>query len=267
MQVNSLKKPQGKSSTPPRIDRPEMTKLCLAYESGEILFAKNEDISRPPASIVKLMLMYLVSGMLEKGKLQPDTKVKIRRTIYPVNNSDIVISSDKEYFLEELMKAIAVISSNTSAVAVAEWLWGSTEKCITEMNATAMKLGMKRTKFGTVNGFPVKPGVDVDITTGSDLAILATECCKSPTLLRWTSTKEFIIPGEKIVRKNTNELLYEITGCDGLKTGYTRSAGHCIVATAKRANRRIISIVLGASTSHERFRTAKDLLDIGFAEV
>ncbi|MCX8065632.1 MAG: D-alanyl-D-alanine carboxypeptidase [Candidatus Hydrogenedentes bacterium] len=242
-----------------------VTKLCLLYESGQILFTENENVLRPPASIVKLMVLYMVSEMVKKGEVSLDTKVKLRRNIFPVNNSDIVISSDREYLLEDLIKAMAVISSNTSAIAVAEGIWGSEKKCIDQMNATAKRLGMSRTYFRTVNGFPIRPGVDADVSTGKELAILAMECCKSPLLLSWTSTKEFVIPGDNIVRKNTNELLYEITGCDGLKTGFTRSAGHCIIATAKRANTRVISIVMGANTSKERFRIAKDLLDIGFA--
>ncbi len=243
-----------------------VTKLCIVYNSGEVLLSENEMRVRPPASLVKLMLMYLISMKVEKKEIFPTIAIKPQKTIFPTNNSDFVISAQSEYLLNDLLKAMAVISSNTSAIAVAEALWGSVEKCVEEMNTTAKNLGMKSTRFETVNGYPVRPGFDVDRTTGRDMGIIAVECCKSPTILQWTSTKEFVIPGTNIVRKNTNDLLFEFYGCDGLKTGFTRSAGHCLIATAKRANKRIISVVMGAKTSRERFTIAKNLLEIGFAD-
>ncbi len=244
----------------------KITKLCIIHNSGQILLAENESIVRSPASLVKLMLMYLVSEKIIRKEISLNMVIKPKRTIFPTNHSDIAIFNQREYLLDELIKAMAVISSNTSALTIAESLWGDIEKCVTEMNATARKLGMNNTLFNTVNGFPVKPGVDVDKTTGMDMGVLAIECCKSPTILRWTSTKEFPIPGEHIIRKNTNHLLFKFDGCDGLKTGYTRSAGHCLIATAKKANKRVISVVMGAKTSRERFTIAENLLEIGFAE-
>lgn len=257
------KKTKVITSTPPKR---VINKLCVNANSGKIIFEEKADQKCPPASLVKLMLMYLVGLKINKKEIRLEDEVSIKKTIYPKNNSDILLSTDKKYRLGYLMEAIAIISSNTSAVAVAEYLWGSEKKCIEDMNLMANKLGMRNTEYFTVNGYPIKSGSDLDITTAKDLSLLALQCCKLPVLLSWTSKQKFIIQDENIERSNTNDLLSMYVGCDGLKTGYTKLAGHCIVATAKRAHSRIIAIVLGSEKSSERFRIATNLLEIGFSE-
>ncbi len=243
-----------------------INKLCVDANNGKVIFEEGAKQKSPPASLVKLMLMYLVALKINMKEIRLEDDIPVKRTIYPKNNSDILLSADKKYKLGYLMDAIAIISSNTSAVAIAECLWGSEKKCIEDMNLMASKLGMTDTEYYTVNGYPIKSGNDLDRTTAKDLSILALQCCKLPILLSWTSKQKFVIQDENIERSNTNDLLSMYVGCDGLKTGYTKLAGHCIVATAKRANSRIIAIVLGAEKSSERFRVATNLLEIGFSE-
>jgi len=250
-------------STPPKRI---INKLCINANNGKVIFEERAEQKSPPASLVKLMLMYLVALKVNRKEIKLEDDIHVKRTIYPKNNSDILLSPDRKYKLGYLMDAIAIISSNTSAVAVAEYLWGSEKKCVEDMNLMASKLGMKDTEYFTVNGYPVKSGNDLDRTTARDLSLIALNCCKLPVLLSWTSKQKFIIQEESIERNNTNDLLSEYVGCDGLKTGYTRLAGHCIVATAKRANLRIIAVVMGAEKSSERFRVATNLLEMGFAE-
>ncbi len=245
----------------------KIKKICVNANNGRIIFQEDADVVCPPASLVKLMLMYLVAIRIQKNEKKLEDEIVVKKTIYPKNNSDILLSPDKKYSLNYLMEAIAVISSNTSATAVAESLWGSQEKCIEEMNLTAQKLGMKNTQYFTVNGYPKKSGNDLDKTTAKDLAILAMHCCKVPLIFSWTSKKKLLIKEGNIERDNTNDLLFLYTGCDGFKTGYTRLAGHCLIATAKRANSRVIAVVLGAEKSGERFRIAMNLMDIGFYEM
>ncbi len=243
-----------------------INKLCVNANTGKVIFEERAEQKCPPASLVKLMLMYLVALKINKKEVSLDDEISIRKTIYPKNNSDILLSADKSYKLSYLMDAIAIISSNTSAIAVAEYLWGSEKKCIEDMNLMASKLGMIDTEYFTVNGYPVKSGNDLDKTTANDLSLLALQCCKLPVLFSWTSKQKFVIQDENIERSNTNDLLSMYIGCDGFKTGYTKLAGHCIVATAKRGNSRIIAVVLGAEKSSERFRVATNLLEIGFSE-
>lgn len=249
--------------------KPDKTikKICVDANNKKIIFEDEANTICPPASLVKLMLMYLVALKINKKEIKLEDEVIPQKTILPKNNSDIMCSTDKKYTLGYLMDAIAIISSNTSAVAVAEHLWGSESKCIEDMNLMAKKLGMKDTKYFTVNGYPNKSGGDLDRTTARDLATLAIECCKSSVLLSWTSKKKFVIQDENIERSNTNDLLFMYVGCDGLKTGYTRLAGHCVVATALRNKSRIIAVVLGAEKSSERFRIATNVLEIGFSEI
>lgn len=242
-------------------------KICVDANNKKTIFEDGANAICPPASLVKLMIMYLVARKISKKEIKLEDEIIPKRTIFPKNNSDIVLSVDKKYTLGYLMDAIAIISSNTSAVTVAEYLWGSESKCIEDMNSMAKMLGMKDTKYFTVNGYPIKSGGDLDRTTAQDLATLAIECCKFPVLLSWTSKKKFVIQEENIERNNTNDLLSMYVGCDGLKTGYTKLAGHCIVATARRNKSRVIAVVLGAEKSSERFRIATNLLEIGFSEI
>lgn len=242
------------------------SKISVDARNGNVLFEEGADIIRPPASLVKLMLMYLIALKINKGEIKLEDNIKINKPLYPANNSDILLSPEKNYTLGYLMDAAAVISSNTSAIAITEYLWGSKEKCIKEMNLMAKKLKMNSTSYATVNGYPQKSGGDLDRTTARDLMQLAMECCRIPLIISWTSKKKFIFQEEKIERNSTNKLLDLYQGCDGLKTGYTKAAGHCIVATAKRSNTRVISIVLGAEKSSKRFKIATNLLEIAFSE-
>ncbi len=248
-------------------EKRNINKICVNANNGIVLFEEDSDKICPPASLVKLMLMYLVALKIKKGEIKLEDDVLLSKTIFPKNRSDILLSKDKRYTLGYLMDAIAVISSNTSAIGVAEYLWGSEKKCVDDMNSMAKKLGMKDTEYSTVNGYPMISGDDGDRTTAKDLAILALECCKLPVLLSWTSKQKFVILEEDIERNNTNDLLSSYVGCDGLKTGYTKLAGHCIVSTAKRSNLRVIAVVLGAEKSSERFRIATNLMEIGFSEI
>lgn len=246
--------------------RRTICKMCINANTGKIVFEEESNKICPPASLVKLMLMYLVAVKINNKEVKLEDEVRIKKTIYPKNDSDILLATDKNYKLGYLMDAIAVISSNTSAIAVAEYLWGSEKKCIEDMNLMANKIGMKDTEYQTVNGYPIKSGNDLDRTTAKDLSLLALQCCKLPVMFSWTSKRKFVIQDENIERSNTNDLLSMYVGCDGFKTGYTKLAGHCIVATAKRVNSRIIAVVLGAEKSSERFRVATNLLEIGFSE-
>ncbi|HOV32048.1 MAG TPA: serine hydrolase [Candidatus Hydrogenedens sp.] len=244
-----------------------VSKISADAKNGNVLFEEGADIIRPPASLVKLMLMYLVALKINKKEIKLEDSIKIKRPLYPANHSDILLSHVKNYTLAYLMDAVAVISSNTSAIAITECLWGSKEKCIEEMNLMAKKLKMNSTCYATVSGYPQKSGEDLDRTTARDLMQLAMECCKMPIIISWTSKKKFVFQDEKIERDNTNKLMNVYLGCDGLKTGYTKAAGYCIVATAKRSNTRVVSIVLGAEKSSMRFKIATNLLEIAFSEI
>jgi D-alanyl-D-alanine carboxypeptidase (penicillin-binding protein 5/6) len=168
------------------------------------------------------------------------------------------------YPLGELMKAALVKSANDAAVAVAEKVGGSTEGCVALMNQKARSLDLRVTHYNTVDGLPPSAGRDVDITSAYDLAAVGRAIIHSTDLLQWSSQEECPFDNGLRMLHNTNHLIGHFDGCDGIKTGFTYHAGFNLTATAKRADMRLIAVVLGAPSNPGRFREAARLLEWGF---
>jgi len=166
--------------------------------------------------------------------------------------------------LGELMKAALIRSANDAAVAVAEEVCGSTERCVEMMNARAQSLGMTHTVYGTVEGLPPTPLHDADVTTAYDLATLARALIHQTDLLQWSSMQMAPFDYSATMLHNTNRLIGHFEGADGIKTGFTLKAGFNLTATARRGNMRLIAVVLGAPSNGQRFVQAAKLLDWGF---
>jgi serine-type D-Ala-D-Ala carboxypeptidase (penicillin-binding protein 5/6) len=163
-----------------------------------------------------------------------------------------------------MMKAIVIASANDACVAVAEHIAGSAEGFLDLMNERAKALNMADSHFASVHGLPPSNGNPADLTSAHDMAVLARELVKYPEILQWGATKEDNLRDGKFILTNTNKLIYQFPGADGLKTGFYHGAGFNVTATAQRDGVRLIAVVMGAPTSTVRFDEAKRLLAMGF---
>jgi serine-type D-Ala-D-Ala carboxypeptidase (penicillin-binding protein 5/6) len=233
-------------------------------DSGEVLYARNPTLKWPPASMAKMMLLLVAEDQVKAGRVSLSDPVRISERSSATAGSRLGLHEGQVYPLAELMKAALIRSANDAAVAVAEKVGGSVEATVRMMNAKAHALGMDGTYYATVDGLPPIPGHDVDYTTAHDLAILARAIIRSTNLLEWSSIEQTPFDGGVAMLHNTNRLIGHFEGCDGLKTGFTMTAGFNLTATARRGNMRLVSVILGAPSNGERFIQSARLLAWGF---
>ena len=241
--------------------------ICVVADTGLTIDANKADDSRAPASMVKMMLMVLVSEGIDKGSWTLETKITATAHAQSIGGAQVYLKAGEVRTLEELLKAVAVGSANDAAMAAAEGLWKSESAYLRRANERAKELGMVDTEFFSVHGLPPGPGEKIDRTTARDMAILAAECIKHDRILKLVGQKELVFrPGES-TRYNTNKLLWRMKGCDGLKTGFTNAAGYCLTATAVRGGIRLIAVVMGCDSLQGRFDVTERVLEEGFAAV
>jgi D-alanyl-D-alanine carboxypeptidase (penicillin-binding protein 5/6) len=233
-------------------------------ESGDILYSYNPTLRWPPASMAKMMLLFVAEDQIKAGRVSLNDPVRISERAAATQGSRLGLREGQIYPLSELMKAALIRSANDAAVAIAEKIAGSVEACVRMMNLKARALGMDSTYYGTVDGLPPVPGHDVDYTTALDLATLARAIIRSTGLLQWSSLEQAPFDGGVAMLHNTNHLIGHLEGCDGLKTGFTLNAGFNLTATVKRGDMRLVSVVLGAPSNRERFVQSAHLLGWGF---
>jgi serine-type D-Ala-D-Ala carboxypeptidase (penicillin-binding protein 5/6) len=235
-------------------------------DTGRVLYANNPNLSWPPASMAKMMLLLVTTEKIQAGRLSYDTPVRISKRVAKTGGSRLGLRQGHVYPLGELMKAALIKSANDAAVAVAEAVGGgSVEATVRMMNAKAQKLGMTGTVYHTVDGLPPTPGHDVDRTTPLDLATVARALIHTTNLLRWSRLQTAEFDDGAITLHNTNHLIGHYQGCDGLKTGFTYESGFNLTATAQRGDMRLISVILGAPSNPQRFKQTQKLLDWGFS--
>lgn len=246
---------------------PEYSAISVEAETGLVLYEKNADVVRPPASMIKLIQMLLVAEGLEEGRWTLDQRITASRKAQRMGGTQVYLEAGDTFTLEHLMHAVSVASANDAAMAVAEGLWGSEEAYLAAMNTRADELGMVNSEFSSVHGLPPDAGEEPDKTTARDMALLGRACVEMPRVLGWTSMRELQFrPGEAI-KYTTNKLMRRRNDMDGLKTGYIRAAGFCIAATLQKNGVRVISVVMGHTDKRERFNLAERLLDEGVALV
>jgi len=239
--------------------------ILIEAETGKILFARNIHRRLPPASMVKMMLSLIVMGKIKHGEISLSDKVKVSRHASMIGGSQVYLREGEVFSLRDMMKAVMIKSACDAAVAVSEHISGSTKKFLVLMNKRASELKMNDTIFKTTNGLPkVQNGHSGDMSSAYDMAILARELVKYPTVLKWTNTKTDTFRNGKFILTNTNKLLKTFPELDGLKTGYYRRAGWSFTATAKKGNMRLISVVMGCPTKKARFDKTKEILNMGF---
>lgn len=244
------------------LDLPVSSAILVEAETGHVIYEKNADDRRSPASITKIMTLLLSMEALDEGRISLDDIVTISDYASSMGGSQIFLGQGDIISVEELFKAVTVASANDASVALAEAVTGSCDFFIEKMNDRAKELGMDDTNFSTVHGLPQ----DDQYTTARDVVKMSRELIKYPQILEWGQiwTETIELPEREAMLVNTNKLILSYPEMDGLKTGYTREAGFNLAATARRGDMRLISVVLGAESKARRREVTEKLLDYGF---
>ncbi len=246
---------------------PVPSAILMESETGTILYQKNIHKKIPPASIVKVMTLLLAMEALDAGQMKLDSQVTVSRRASTMGGSQVYLKEKEVMRVEDILKAIAIASANDASVAIAEYLAGSVEGFVDQMNRRAEQLGMNDTYFRSPHGLPANRGEDDDISSAYDIAIMSRELIlRHPQVLAWTATRLDSLRHGKFMLTNTNQLIQKYSGMDGLKTGYIDASGWGLAATAKRHTLRFISVVLGANSQQNRFVYTARLLDYGFRQ-
>ncbi len=233
-------------------------------DTGWPLVAYHEHDRRQPASMLKMMTELLVLERVAEGDLNFEDPITVSAKASKMGGSQVYLKQGEVFTVHELLMALAIHSANDAAVALAEHVAGSTEAFTDLMNMRARELGMENSEFHSVHGLPPGWGQKPDLTTATDLSLLARALIKHPEALEWASTKTAPFRDGKFTLYNPNKLVGHYRGLDGLKTGYTGPAGFCVTATAVQKGKRLISVVMGCPTDKARATESTRLLSYGF---
>jgi len=253
-------------NAPVNIEAPSA--VLMEARSGRVLFAKNANERRNPASVTKVMTLIVAFDAIRDGKVKMEDKVTISDEAAKQVGTIIFADTGETFTLADLLKSVAVGSANDAAVAVGEHVSGSVDAFVERMNAKAKELGMMDTQFKNPTGL----SADGHLTSAYDIALMSRYAAINyPELMRLTSVygADLQVPwrknGPTFRLWNNNKLLTWYPGADGLKTGWTEAAGYCLAATAVKNDVRMISVVMGAETWKKRNAEAAKLLDFGFS--
>ena len=236
--------------------------LLMEKQTGTVLFAKDEHTPREPASVTKVMTLLLTMEAVDSGALSYDDAVTGSAHAASMGGSQIWLKEGEQMRVEDLIKAVCVVSGNDAAVALGEHLAGSEEAFVARMNERAKELGMNDTHFVNCTGLPAEGHV----TSAYDIALMSRELIlHHPDIRRFTTIWMDSLRDGQSMLVNTNKLVRFYPGAPGLKTGSTSTAHYCICATAAMDGMELIAVILGGSTSDKRFADAKALLNYGFA--
>lgn len=242
---------------PPRLSAQAW--VLVDYATGNVLAEHNSERRLPPASVTKLMSAYLVFEYLQTGKIGLGDPVLVSHQAANARGSRVPMKAGTYVSLEDLVKAMLIRSANNATVALAEHIAGSEPRFVAEMNLRARAWGLKGTTFINSHGLDV-PG---HLSTARDLSRIAAALIRDfPDYYRWFSQRDFTFNNKLL--HNSNGLLWQDDAVDGMKTGYTRHAGWCLVSSAVHEKTRLIATVLGAPSNRARVAASKRLLDHGF---
>jgi D-alanyl-D-alanine carboxypeptidase (penicillin-binding protein 5/6) len=233
--------------------------ILLDYNTGKVLAENNADAKLAPASLTKIMSIYVVFQEIRNGHLRLEDLVTISQKAWETAGSRMFVEVGNQVKVEDLIKGVIIQSGNDASVALAEHIAGDEATFAEMMNQHAKRLGMTNSHFQDSNGLPI----DNHYTSARDLAILTTALIKEfPDYYRWFSQQEFTF--NNITQHNRNQLLSRDGSVDGVKTGFTDAAGYCLVASALRDNMRLISVVMAAGSANARANENQTLLNYGF---
>jgi len=244
-------------TTPPQVAARSW--LLYDFMANQVLVAQNADERVEPASLTKLMTAYVIFGAMKEKKLTPDQVIPVSQHAWKAEGSRMFIEPRKPVTVDELLRGMIVQSGNDASIALAEAVAGSEESFAQLMNKEAKRLGMKGTNFANATGLPHGQ----HYSTASDLVKLAVAVIRDfPEFYPLYSLKDYTY--NKIKQSNRNRLLWRDPTVDGVKTGLTEAAGYCLIASAKRGDRRLVSIVLGATSDAGRASESQKLINFGF---
>ncbi len=262
----------GEEGAPAQNAGPEVSApsaILMEASTGEVIYEKDADTPRPPASVTKVMTMLLIFDALAEGKIKAEDEVTTSEYAASMGGSQVFLEPGETQSVDTMLKCISVASANDACVAMAEYISGSEEEFVRQMNERAKGLGMENTNFVNCNGLDV----DGHVTTARDIALMSRELItKYPQIhdycMIWMEnithttkkgTTEFGLT-------NTNKLVRQYEYATGLKTGSTGLAKFCVSATAKKNDIEMISVIMAAEDSKARFRDATALLNYGFGK-
>ena len=233
--------------------------IVMDFDSGNILLEKNMEKKLPPASLTKIMTVYVVASELANGKISLEDEVLVSEKAWRTVGSRMFIEVGKKIKLEELLHGVIIQSGNDASVALAEHVSGTEGVFADLMNKHADRIGMINSHFVNSTGLPNPE----NYTTSNDMAKLAQALIRDyPELYSLHKIKEYSFNGIK--QNNRNILLWRDRSVDGIKTGHTKEAGYCLVASAVRDGMRLISVVMGADGKNARAKNSQAILNYGF---
>jgi D-alanyl-D-alanine carboxypeptidase (penicillin-binding protein 5/6) len=236
--------------------------ILMDYATGQVLAAQEPDTRLEPASLTKVMTTYLVADALAQKTLTLQQPITVSERAWRTQGSRSFVPVNKGVTVDELFKGMVIQSGNDASVALAEAIGGTEDAFAGMMNRTAQRMGLKDTNFLNASGYFEGPA-PTHYSTARDLARLAAALIRDhPETHALHATKEYTYNG--IRQFNRNRLLWADPTVDGLKTGHSNAAGFCLIATAKRGPRRLISVVLGTASEEARARDSLNLLNWGF---
>lgn len=236
--------------------------ILMDMNTGKIMYSQNADRKIPPASLTKIMTMYIAMDAIKAGKVSLKDQVKISKNAAQQGGSRMHLKAGETVSFDKLLLGVAVSSGNDASMAVAEHVAGSQKAFVALMNSKAQKIGMKNTKFLNPHGLPAEG----QVTTARDMLILSRYYLrKYPTVMRYHKTKTLAHRG--VTTYNKNPLLKDCPGADGLKTGWIRASGYNLVSTVKRGDTRLVGVVLGSSNPNVRAKAMRTLVEAGFTSL
>jgi serine-type D-Ala-D-Ala carboxypeptidase (penicillin-binding protein 5/6) len=249
---------------------PYLGAIAVETSTGKVLFEDGADRVGYPASMIKLMTLFVTLDRAAGGEVSLDDPVRVSREAEAVGGRQVWLAAGEVFALRELLYAMMVHSANDAAAAVAEHVGGGDRAVFVGwMNRKAVELGMNSTVFHNVHGLPPDHARDADCSTARDIARLARALLDAyPEALSYTSVRRRPFrPSKPMTLTSPNALLSTFPGCDGLKTGYFRLAGFSVAATAERGGARVIAVVLGCRSKETRNRVAAEILEAAFARL
>ena len=235
--------------------------ILIEPTTNTIIAESNSTGLIEPASMTKVMTAYVLADQIDNDLISLDDKVLISEKAWKMGGSKMFIEVGKKVSIEDLLKGIIIQSGNDAAVAISEYVGGTEDGFVDLMNAYAVSLGMDNTDFRNSTGLPDEK----HLTSSKDLATLTSNfMTKFPDIFALFKEKEFEYGGISGNKFNRNKLLWRDETADGVKTGYTSSAGYCLIGSAIRGNMRLITVVAGSDTANKSFADTQRLLEYGF---
>lgn len=237
--------------------------VLIEATTGEVIHESNAHERYAPASMTKIMSLILIMEEIENGNLKLDEKVKVSQNASKMGGSQIYLEAGEEMTVNDLLKGICVGSANDAVVTLAERISGTEQAFVFKMNERVKKMGLKDTNFKNATGLDEAN----HYSSAYDMAMMGRELVRHNKILEYSGIYETYLrqdTNKKFWLVNTNKLIKTYDGMDGLKTGYTKEAGYCLTATAKKNNMRLIGVIMGEETSASRNEDMTKMLDYGF---